>query len=264
MKVKDFAKIMQKIAPENLKESYDNVGLMVGDEEKEVHTVLLSLDCTLDVIEEAAKENAELIFSHHPLIFRKPSSVTTGTLQGRKIMELIKKDISLYSAHTNFDSVCGGLNDSLMELLELKRSAIMEKSKADDKSGIGRIVDVEETTLEELIEKVKKSLKINCLRFTGEIDKKVKRIAVINGSGQDYFDYALQMGADVVITGDTTYHFAADYTEMNLSIIDAGHFDTEWMAFLKAAKRVEEEVKKIDNNVSFKVASSTRSPYKYI
>ena len=72
------------------------------------------------------------------------------------------------------------------------------------------------------------------------------------------------MGADVVITGDTTYHFAADYTEMNLSIIDAGHFDTEWMAFLKAAKRVEEEVKKIDNNVSFKVASSTRSPYKYI
>lgn len=264
MKVKDFAKIMQKIAPENLKESYDNVGLMVGDEEKEVHTILLALDCTLDVIEEAAKENAELIFSHHPLIFRKPSSVTTGTLQGRKIMELIKKDISLYSAHTNFDSVHGGINDSLMELLGLKNSVIMEKSKADDKSGIGRIADVEEMTLGELIDKVKKSLNISCLRFTGDASKKVKRVAVVNGSGQDYLDYAMSMGADVIITGDTTYHFASDYNEMNLSIIDAGHFDTEWLSFLKAAEKVEEEVKKLDSSVVFKTASFTRSPYKYI
>ena len=91
--VKDIIKLMEKIAPPSLKESYDNVGLMVGDKEKEVHKVLLALDCTKKVIEEAKRNNVDLIITHHPLIFRKPSRIVKDDLQGFKIIELIKNDI---------------------------------------------------------------------------------------------------------------------------------------------------------------------------
>ena len=111
IKVNNIIKEMELLAPTYLKEDFDNVGLMVGDKNKEVKKVLLALDCTLKVIEEAKKENVELIITHHPLIFKRPSSITTDTLQGKKIIELIKNDISLYSSHTNLDSVENGLNE---------------------------------------------------------------------------------------------------------------------------------------------------------
>ncbi len=127
--VKDIIKAMEKIAPPSLKESYDNVGLMVGDKEKEVHKVLLALDCTKKVIEEAKKNNIDLIITHHPLIFRKPSRIVKDDLQGFKIIELIKNDISLFSSHTNLDSVKGGINEEIVNILGFKSKKIIEESK---------------------------------------------------------------------------------------------------------------------------------------
>lgn len=119
MKIDKLIKIMETIAPPNLKESYDNVGLMVGDREADVAKILVALDCTLEVIEEAKALGADLILSHHPLLFRKPSTITTDTLLGRKIIELIKNDIALYSSHTNWDSVSAGIMMSLLLILAL-------------------------------------------------------------------------------------------------------------------------------------------------
>lgn len=111
-KVKDVIGVMEEFAPKTLKEDFDNVGLMVGDKEKKVEKILLALDCTLNVIEEAKEKKVDLIITHHPLIFRKPNSITTDTLIGKKIIELIKNDISLYSSHTNLDSAEKGLNET--------------------------------------------------------------------------------------------------------------------------------------------------------
>ena len=237
---------MELLAPTYLKEDFDNVGLMVGDKNKEVKKVLLALDCTLKVIEEAKKENVELIITHHPLIFKRPSSITTDTLQGKKIIELIKNDISLYSSHTNLDSVENGLNDTIVSILGFDNFKILEKNKRDDKAGLGRIVSLNESIqLEDLISKIKKSLNINNLRVVKGKDK-VNKIAIINGSGQDFIGKAVALGADCIITGDTTYHFASDYKEMEISILDVGHFASEQITFFNVMENLKEKFKDVE------------------
>lgn len=246
IKVNNIIKEMELLAPTYLKEDFDNVGLMVGDKNKEVKKVLLALDCTLKVIEEAKKENVELIITHHPLIFKRPSSITTDTLQGKKIIELIKNDISLYSSHTNLDSVENGLNDTIVSILGFDNSKILEKNKRDDKAGLGRIVSLNESIqLKDLISKIKKSLNINNLRVVKGKDK-VNKIAIINGSGQDFIGKAVALGADCIITGDTTYHFASDYKEMEISILDVGHFASEQITFFNVMENLKEKFKDVE------------------
>ena len=246
IKVNNIINEMELLAPTYLKEDFDNVGLMVGDKNKEVKKVLLALDCTLKVIEEAKKENVELIITHHPIIFKRPSSITTDTLQGKKIIELIKNDISLYSSHTNLDSVENGLNDTIVSILGFDNSKILEKNKRDDKAGLGRIVSLNESIqLEDLISKIKKSLNINNLRVVKGKDK-VNKIAIINGSGQDFIGKAVALGADCIITGDTTYHFASDYKEMEISILDVGHFASEQITFFNVMENLKEKFKDVE------------------
>ena len=259
IKVNNIINEMELLAPTYLKEDFDNVGLMVGDKNKEVKKVLLALDCTLKVIEEAKKENVELIITHHPLIFKRPSSITTDTLQGKKIIELIKNDISLYSSHTNLDSVENGLNDTIVSILGFDNSKILEKNKRDDKAGLGRIVSLKESIqLEDLISKIKKSLNINNLRVVKGKDK-VNKIAIINGSGQDFIGKAVALGADCIITGDTTYHFASDYKEMEISILDVGHFASEQITFFNVMENLKEKFK----DVGFITSTVEEDPFSF-
>ena len=187
MKVKDIIKEMEKLAPPFLKESYDNVGLMVGDEEKDVQKILLALDCTKEVINEAILNNIDLIITHHPLIFRKPSRIVMGDLQGEKIISLIKNDISLYSSHTNLDTVKGGINETIVKMLGFGESKIIDEVKNPEYkgSGIGRIVKLsQEKTPQDIIDLVKNKLNVENLRVVIG-DKPISKIAIINGSGKD-------------------------------------------------------------------------------
>lgn len=260
-KVKDIIKIMEDFAPVNLKENFDNVGLMVGDREKEVKRILLSLDCTLEVIEEAKDKNVDLILTHHPLLFIKPSSITTDTLVGKKVIELIKNDISLYSSHTNLDSASGGLNETIVNILGYESKELIEvnKNARNSNEGLGRFIRLdEEIALEDLVKEVKEKLNIDGLKVV-KASEKVKNIAVINGSGSSFFDIAYRKGADCIITGDTTYHFASDYKEMGVSIIDTGHFLSEWIVFLKVINKLEDKLK----DVEIIVSEYSKDPYTF-
>ena len=244
--VNDVIREMERIAPPYLKEDFDNVGLMVGDRKRSVKKVLLALDCTLNVIEEAKKEDVDLIITHHPLIFRRPNNITTDTLQGKKIIELIKNDISLYSSHTNLDSVEEGLNSTIVSILGFEKGKILENNKREQSAGLGRLVSLADSiSLEELVNKIKKALNINNLRVVKGNDK-ISKIAIINGSGQDFIGKAVSLGADCIITGDTTYHFASDYKEMGVSILDVGHFASEQIVFFDVMKRLEEKFEDIE------------------
>ncbi|WP_297427023.1 Nif3-like dinuclear metal center hexameric protein [Clostridium sp.] len=261
-KVIDVAKEIEKFAPKFLSEDYDNVGLMVGDESKEVKKVLLALDCTKEVIKEAIETKSDLIITHHPLIFRKPKNIVKGDLLGDKVISLIKEDIALYSCHTNLDSVKGGINETIVNMLGLTSSEIIAPSENKNykDSGIGRIVRLEkERSLNDIINLVKTNLNVKNMRIVRGADK-IKVLAVINGSGQDFFQKAENLGAQCIITGDTTYHFASDFKEMGISIIDAGHFSTEYLVFLKSLEFLKDKFQ----DVEFIFSTKCEDPYEFI
>lgn len=263
MKIDKFIKIMETIAPPHLKESYDNVGLMVGDRQGQVTKILVALDCTLEVIEEAKTVGADLILSHHPLLFRKPSTITTDTILGRKIIELIKNDIALYSSHTNWDSVKAGINDEFVAYLGFGEGEIMAQNPLDPTAGIGRLVKLDKTViLSEVIDMVKGKLQLSAVRFAGDLNKEIKSIAFVNGSGQDFMDMAAKRGADLIITGDTTYHFVSDYSEMGLCIMDVGHFNSEWPIVVKLSEKVRTQVEA--EGVEVVISEKVRDPYELI
>lgn len=260
-RVKDIIEIMEGFAPVNLKEDFDNVGLMVGDKEKEVKRILLSLDCTLEVIEEAKEKDIDLIITHHPLLFRRPSSITTDTLVGKKIIELIKNNINLYSSHTNLDSANGGLNETIVNILGYDSKELIElnKNARNSNEGLGRIIRLDKViALDDLVKLVKEKLNIEGLKVV-KASEEVKNIAVINGSGSSFFDIAYKKGADCIITGDTTYHFASDYKEMGVSIIDTGHFLSEWIVFLEVINKLQDKLKEVEIFVS----DYSKDPYTF-
>ena len=234
-KVMDIAKEIERFAPKFLMEDYDNVGLMVGDNHKKVDKVLLALDCTKEVIKEAANFNCDLIITHHPLLFKRPKNIIKGDLIGDKVIALVKEDIALYSCHTNLDSAQNGINETIVNMLGFNSNIVIEPNKSENykDAGIGRLIKLEkESLLCDIIKLVKNNLNIENMRIVRGAEK-VKVLAIINGSGQDLFYKAKSLGADCIITGDTTYHFASDFKEMKISIIDAGHFSTEYLVFLK-------------------------------
>lgn len=264
LKVKNFVDMMNNFAPENFKEDYDNVGLMVGDNDKEVTSIIVALDCTMKVIDEALSKGCNLIMTHHPLLFHKPSKITSDTLLGRKIIKLIKNDISVYSSHTNLDSVGGGLNDIIMHLLGFNNYKIIDIKDCETSSGIGRIAELDECiSLRDICIKVKHALNASLIRYCGDDLKPIKKIAVINGSGQDYFSQAVEKGADCIITGDTTYHYISDLNEQNISVIDAGHFETEWPSMNIIAQKIRRELNIMNFNNSVVLSDTCCSPYKY-
>ncbi|HEY5563007.1 MAG TPA: Nif3-like dinuclear metal center hexameric protein [Clostridiaceae bacterium] len=228
--IKDFVKIIEKKIPINLKEEWDNVGLMVGNEDMEITSILVSLDCTSEVITEAIEKGCNLILTHHPLIFHGLSTITNQDKLGSKIYTLINNNIAVYSAHTNLDKLKGGLNDILCSLLEFKDSKVMDSF--EDNTGIGRLVELSEgVTLLSLMKHINNKLSLTCIRYTGDKARVIKKLAIINGSGADYFDVFYKSGAECIITGDTKHHQVLDYKELNVSIIDIGHFESEWLPF---------------------------------
>lgn len=261
-KIKDIISVMEDFAPKCLKEDFDNVGLMVGDKEKTVKKILLALDCTLDVIQEAKENDIDLIITHHPLIFRKPSSITTDTIMGKKIIELIKSDISLYSSHTNLDSAEEGLNETIVKILGFEEGILLEKNKnaRNSNEGLGRLVSLEEPyILEDLVVSIKEKLNIPFAKVV-KGSNSVNKIAIINGSGSDFIGRAVENGADCIITGDTTYHYASDYKEMGVSIIDIGHFPSEWIVFQKVIDKIKENF----NGIDIIISKKSKDPYIFL
>lgn len=261
VKVKNIAIQIEELAPKALKEDYDNVGLMVGDKDQIIKKVLLALDCTNDVLDEAIDNQVDMIITHHPLLFKKPRNITADDLLGNKIIRLIKNDISLYSCHTNLDSAKNGINDTVVSMLGFHSNNIIEPKEGENSEcGIGRIVKLNKPLLlEDLVKVIKEKLNIKSLRVV-KGNKEVNTIAVINGSGQDLFYSAKSLGADCIITGDTTYHFVSDFKEMNISIIDAGHFKTEYLAFLKTLEFLKEKFKEVE----FIESKANDDPYEFI
>ena len=222
-KILDF---LCDFAPVELAESYDNVGLLIGDKNKEVKKVLITLDVDEKVVDDAVKKGCDLVISHHPLIFTPVKTITEDSSISRTIIKLIKNDISLISMHTNFDSVSSGLCDVFLDKIALTDTRC--SIEGDEVNGAGRVAYLKETkTLSSIITKVKEEFGLENVKYIGKPDDKIEKIAVCNGGGADFIYKAYESGAQLYISGDFKYHHARFAYENGIALIEVPHYNAE-------------------------------------
>lgn len=240
--VKNIAEMMEKLAPPMLAESWDNVGLMTGEEHSVINKALIALDAVDKVIDEAIEKDCQMIITHHPLIFKGTKSVTSETPLGRRLIKLIKNNIAVYSAHTNLDIADGGTNSTLADIMGLKNISNLCPPVFEN-MGLGKIGELEKSIpFSELIERTKKALGLKRLVVCGDKNKTVKNVAVGTGACSDleYMQRAKELGCDAYITGDVGYHDAQNAVDLDLCLIDAGHYATEVIVADTLKRRLEE------------------------
>ena len=237
MKVKELTEWLENKYPAKAAEHWDNVGLLVGDDEAEVSHIFLALDLTEETLEEAIQAGADMIITHHPMIFGGIKKINNHDFTGRKIMRLIRNNISYYAMHTNYDVL--GMADLSADYLKLEEREVLsvtEESK-DGCEGFGRVgVLPKQMSLRECGEFVKAALSLNDVKIYGDLEQPVHRAAICTGSGKSMISDVLAKGADVYVTGDIDHHTGIDAVAAGLAVIDAGHYGTEYI-FMDAMKK---------------------------
>ena len=250
MKLCDILIVCENIAPKALAYDYDNVGLIVGTLKDDINKVLVALDCTLPVIEEAIEFGADMIITHHPLLTSPVKRILPDMPETMAVFRLIKNNIGHIAMHTNLDCACYGVNDCIAESLELVNT------EAVGVDGLARIGELESPmTLYELSIHVEEKLSTK-VRVCGEAGRIIKSVAVIGGSGGSCVSQMQELGADVLITGEMKHSQAIDAMHLGLCAIVAGHFETETIVLKSLVRRLQNQT----NGVQYKLAVSNRTP----
>ena len=225
MLCRDVMNVIEKEYPLNYALSWDNVGLLVGRDDKEVKKIYIALDATDEVIDEAVKNGADMLITHHPMIFSPIKKIHNLDFVGGRILKLIQNDISYYAMHTNFD--VKGMAQLNQECLGLTDCEVLEETAPGE--GIGRVGALEGTMdLKQFAGKVRNDFEIPDVRMYGDPAAIIHRVAVSSGSGKSMIRGAIEKGADVIVTGDVDYHSAIDAVAQGIAVIDAGHYGTEY------------------------------------
>ena len=221
MLLREIINSIESVAPRSAQEQWDNSGMQVGDTGREIHSVLLTTDVTTDVVNEAIISGCDLIISHHPLLFHGLKQVCGQTPQARVVEMAIKHDIAIYSAHTNLDSVVGGINTKLAERLGIVDYRLLTES------GIGAIGQLPQPMpYLDFIARVHDILDCTYLRYTRPAKETVQTVALCGGSGAEFIPEAIEQGADAYITADCKYHEFQD-AEGQIGLIDIDHWISE-------------------------------------
>jgi len=366
-RVKDVISLIEKLAPREYAMNWDNVGLQVGSYEKEVKRLILCLDVTREVLEEAIKEKVDLIIAHHPMIFSPLKSIVKEDYKGNLIHEAIGNNISIYATHTNMDVTKGGLNDFVANKIELQDISILDMTNSeklykivvfipegyeDDivnalavagaghignyshcsfrSDGVGTFKPLEGTTpfigqqgelekvneirmetivsqknlnaaidnmirahpyeevaydifplhlegkkigigrfgrlktpqnIEQLVRKLKTSFDLEQIRYIKANDDEIQKVAIVNGSGADYIKLSQEKGCQCLITGDVKYHDAQTAKELGISVIDAGHFETEIFFVQLVEKYLKKEFHENNIEVDIIVSDTKINPF---
>lgn len=219
-KVNDVLYFMDMLAPFETSMGFDNTGLLVGDEKGDVKKILLTLDVTREAVNKAVEAGAELIVSHHPVIFDPLKRIVETDL----VYMLVKNGISVISAHTNLDKAEGGVNDALALKLGLEDIRALESDDPEE-SGLGRLGSVKTSDLRSFALFVKEALGADGVEFSGKAP--VNTVCVVGGSGGSSLYDAHKAGADTLVTGEAKYNQFADAVELGMNLVVAGHYHTE-------------------------------------
>ena len=228
MKTKEIIDYLDSTFHPEYQEDYDNSGFLVGDPSQECRGVLVALDLTDEVVDEAIARGVNLIVTHHPLIFGGMKRITPGNATGRLVMELIKNDIAAYAAHTNLDNMLTGVNGILADRLELtNRHILRPMARQPEEVGAGLTGFLPHPTdTADFLQQVKQRLGLPLLRTNDIASPTVHRVAICGGAGNFLIDDAVAAGADIYLTGDLKYH---DFqrADHRITLVDIGHFESE-------------------------------------
>lgn len=251
MKLNDYTALLESLAPAALAQSYDNVGLMIGTE-REIRRVLVALDCTPAVAEEAVQRDVDLVLTHHPLFFHPARRILPDDPDTAPAYKLIQHGIGLYAAHTNLDTAEGGVNDALAEALGLTET---EPLFSD---GIGRVGALpEELKLDAFARHCAKALH-TAVRVGGDPKKTIRRVGVVGGAGGDMTDEALRRGCDAFVTGEVKHHEWLHALGNGLAVVDAGHYATEAVVLKKWISRLQNA----ENGVQYELTRTETAPWR--
>lgn len=232
-KIADIIKILEEFAPRETAASYDNPGLKIGNIESNLTGVLVTVDTNTDVVAEAKAKNCNLIIEHHPSIWRPLKNIDINVPLNKALIECVKNDIALYSAHTNIDFAVGGLNDYVAAKLGLDN---IHTVAGPDSARIG---DIAETTLKDYCKVASATFNDDNAISVGRLDKQIRKVAIVNGAGgsEDILWQTYLAGADVLITSEVKYNVTRLAKDLDYAIIQIGHYESE-VAFMPLIKSV--------------------------
>ncbi len=226
----EIINILKEQSPEEYACDWDNVGLLVGSREKDIQSIYIALDATDETIQEAVEAGADMLLTHHPMIFKGLKKVNTEDFIGRRVIELIKHDMAYYAMHTNFD--VAGMADLAGERMQLHETQPLQPTGEEMGIGkVGRLSDI--ISLQECVERTKEAFDVDLVKVFADTSleswqqKNIEKVAICPGSGKSVIRDALKAGAQVLITGDIDHHEGIDAAACGMSVIDAGHYGVE-------------------------------------
>ena len=223
-KVKDVTKVIEEFAPLSIQEKWDNSGLCVGSPEASVSSVLFGLDCTPELVDEAIECGADMIVTHHPLIFSGLKKISPDDMVGEAVFKAIKAGISIYAAHTNADKVIAGVSGAMAAKLGLKNVEIL--SEDGEGTGLGVVGELPEPmTAQQMLEMVKERFALKTVKASKPVEGEITKVAMCGGSGGSLISAAKAAGAQLYISGDISYHNF--FTQEGFMLMDIGHYESE-------------------------------------
>ena len=256
MQNKDIAQLLETLAPSALAEDYDNVGLLVGELEKEVQNVLCTLDITIPVLQEALAKNANLVVSHHPIWFRSRRTLLGDDFASEVILFAIRNQLSLYASHTNLDNAGAGVNSVIGKRLALKELDFlaphkMQKDKAKACLGGSGMIGTlpHPLSVSDFLGEVQEKFSCSCIRYTETKKKEISRVALCGGAGSFLIEEALEKKADAFLSADITYHHFFEASGKMLCL-DIGHYESEQFTSMLIAEYLQKHLKQVEVYVS--------------
>ena len=246
MNVQNVYDLIHTVAPFDTQMDGDNSGLLVGSPGQEVTCILFALDVTEPVIDEAVAVGAELIVTHHPLMFSPVRSLTDETYEGRLIRRLVRENISLIAAHTNLDRAPGGINDTLAALCGL--------SEISGEGFFRTGLLPEAVTARAFADLLEKNLDTT-VRVMAPEDRMIRRVGLCSGSGSDVWIHAAEAGCDAFVSGEIRHHFALAMADAGIAAFECGHFATEEPGLAALAEALQNSLNHVECNVRVYVSA---------
>jgi len=259
--IQDILDIMQQIAPVELAESWDNVGLLAGNPKARADSIIVALDPVSSLFREAESKEANVIITHHPALFHPLKALRTDKPTGAFLCRAMQKNIHIIGCHTNLDSTIGGVSDVLAERLNLRNRAPLVPADDTDgcPCGLGRIGEFAQSmSAKECVEHLRKACRAPWLLEAGARPEQVKKIAVCGGSCSELAETAMRAGAELFITAEVKHSIARWAEEAGFWIIDGGHFATEHPVIFPLRDRLQSELQ--DRNMKNNVYAVRQNP----